>query len=55
MIRFIASNKLLCGLQTVVLRTNSFTAANMGLPQAGLDKLTLAFYRYQSSAMGLTV
>ena len=30
-------------------------AANMGLPQAGHDKLSSAFYRYQSSAMGLTV
>jgi len=27
--------------------------ANMGLPQAGLDKLISAFYHYQSLGMGL--
>jgi len=29
------------------------TAPNMGLPQAGLDKLTSAFYRCCALAMGL--
>jgi len=31
------------------------TVHNMGLPQAGHDKLTSAFYRYCALAMGLTV
>jgi len=38
----------------VLLEKNSLpTATNMGLPQAGPDKLTSAFYRYCALTMGL--
>jgi len=39
----------------LLLSTHKKTAANMGLPQFGLDQVTSASSRYQSSAMGLTV
>lgn len=67
MIGFIASNKLLCGLQTVALRTNRKATQNMGFTQnrstisensivsanAALQKAPKRYGRYQKNTLNL--